>query len=631
MNMRDLILAKALGGGGGGGGIRYEIVQTLPATGENGVIYLVPKEGETDDIYDEYMYINSAWEKIGSTGVTPTVLYEEKTYAEIKALRDSGNLVPGTFYRMTDYNTIITGSYDLSVLGAQGYLHNAVSAGHQFDLVLLATDEGHLSEDAKAVLHEGDTYFTGKANLDAWEIKYDLDNNTDKYAWANTNGKGVIWWMKDEWNNQAGYDFKNIQFLRYALKKADPQGDYTPSATSLVYDAATQPNRYGSMYQIFTALQAYMKDGSYVNPWIKGNGKADYDFAVGSNILGVIQFAEPNAQYMAAFNADLYYTFDYLDETSTHIDASFNLHTKIPCTENYISLEKDPVSAVLFNVLNKLGLGGSVWETNSIYVAGLQSAVWDDISHNYLSGHNWCNTFGDNCYSNTFGDTCSSNTFGDSCYSNTFGDSCYSNTFGDSCYSNTFGNDCYSNTFGNDCYSNTFGDDCDNNTFGNSCDSNTFGNSCDNNTFGNNCDNNTFGNSCYSNTFGNSCYSNTFGNSCDNNTFGNNCNSNTFGNSCDNNTFGNNCNSNTFGDSCGSNTFGKLDSNNNFIGNMWYLHCNDHVMGITATTTEYGTNSSTIKVLENYNDTSGHATLITKTGYNQETVISTTDGGSTWA
>ena len=64
---------------------------------------------------------------------------------------------------------------------------------------------------------------------------------------------------------------------------------------------------------------------------------------------------------------------------------------------------------------------------------------------------------------------------------------------------------------------------------------------------------------------------------------------------------------------------------------MRYLHCNDHVIGITATTTQYGTSAYTVKALENYDGVSGHATLIIKTGYNQETAISTTDGGQTWA
>ncbi|MCF0227836.1 MAG: hypothetical protein HUJ52_03375, partial [Malacoplasma sp.] len=46
-----------------------------------------------------------------------------------------------------------------------------------------------------------------------WEIKYDINNDTSVYTWADaTNGKGVIYYMKDEFGNEAGYDFKNILF-----------------------------------------------------------------------------------------------------------------------------------------------------------------------------------------------------------------------------------------------------------------------------------------------------------------------------------------------------------------------------------------------------------------------------------
>lgn len=45
--------------------IRFSIVQTLPATGENGVIYLVPN----GNAYDEYIYVNNTFEKLGSTDV----------------------------------------------------------------------------------------------------------------------------------------------------------------------------------------------------------------------------------------------------------------------------------------------------------------------------------------------------------------------------------------------------------------------------------------------------------------------------------------------------------------------------------------------------------------------------------
>lgn len=56
----------------------YEVVSTLPTTSiKDHTIYLVAKTGETNDVYDEYMYINNNWEHIGSTemdlsGYVPT-------------------------------------------------------------------------------------------------------------------------------------------------------------------------------------------------------------------------------------------------------------------------------------------------------------------------------------------------------------------------------------------------------------------------------------------------------------------------------------------------------------------------------------------------------------------------------
>lgn len=54
-------------------GIEFEIVQTLPATGDPGTIYLVPAgQSATGDIYAEWIYLNSAWEKLGTTAVDLT-------------------------------------------------------------------------------------------------------------------------------------------------------------------------------------------------------------------------------------------------------------------------------------------------------------------------------------------------------------------------------------------------------------------------------------------------------------------------------------------------------------------------------------------------------------------------------
>lgn len=50
-------------------GIEYEIVQSLPASGEAGVIYLVSNNGTAPNIYDEYIWTGTSFEKIGTTDV----------------------------------------------------------------------------------------------------------------------------------------------------------------------------------------------------------------------------------------------------------------------------------------------------------------------------------------------------------------------------------------------------------------------------------------------------------------------------------------------------------------------------------------------------------------------------------
>lgn len=122
---------------------------------------------------------------------------KETSWSDLITARDKGNLVPGQQYRIIDYATKTNG----------GDFENA---GHDFDIIVEAISNNELSEFAKAAQRAGDTYFSG-CNLNAWELKYCIDNDTDRYIWADkTNGKGVIYYMKDEWNNEAPCDFKNI-------------------------------------------------------------------------------------------------------------------------------------------------------------------------------------------------------------------------------------------------------------------------------------------------------------------------------------------------------------------------------------------------------------------------------------
>lgn len=65
--------------------VTVQVVQSLPESGQENIIYLVPKKGDTGEsnIKDEYMWIEGKWEKIGSTEIYDTQVFKaDKTDLE---------------------------------------------------------------------------------------------------------------------------------------------------------------------------------------------------------------------------------------------------------------------------------------------------------------------------------------------------------------------------------------------------------------------------------------------------------------------------------------------------------------------------------------------------------------------
>jgi hypothetical protein len=66
--------------------IDYKIVTELPTTGIKGTIYLISHTHTTKDVYDEYIYVNNTWEKIGNTDID---LSEYIKASELEAISNS--------------------------------------------------------------------------------------------------------------------------------------------------------------------------------------------------------------------------------------------------------------------------------------------------------------------------------------------------------------------------------------------------------------------------------------------------------------------------------------------------------------------------------------------------------------
>lgn len=138
----------------------------------------------------------------GSTSIKVVTNVKNVLWSDLVELRDKSTLESGTYYRIIDYETKTTQEM-------------TTSAGHLFDIITLAIDCNKLSEQAFAAesARDEEGYFSN-SNLNAWQVWYSLDNDVARFSWADIEeGKGVIYRLIDEFNNDLPYDFKNIKHI----------------------------------------------------------------------------------------------------------------------------------------------------------------------------------------------------------------------------------------------------------------------------------------------------------------------------------------------------------------------------------------------------------------------------------
>lgn len=322
------------------------------------------------------------------------------TWGELKAKRDAGTLVPGQEYRITDY------AFTVSTAKA-GALN---SGGHQFDIIVTANGETTLSEVARAARHDGDTYFKD-CKVEAWVLLYCIDNDTDRFDWADTeNGKGVVYRMIDEWDNDVAYDFKNVMFTRFKIA------------------SARQSSLVG-------------KIGAF-----SGNEK----------LQGITKTSD-DSQYCYTFNR---YTGG---DGSVQTVATLNAYRVYG---NVIAPYRENGKQILNDIVFMGGANGNCFgqDCHHFTFLGTRSSAFsantfDNGCNYFITGYTFQgNTFGNSCQGNTFGNACQRNTFGNACNSSCFGNSCQRNTFGDNVFNITCGNYLRLSSIGTNCTNIIFGD-----------------------------------------------------------------------------------------------------------------------------------------------------------------------------
>lgn len=419
---------------------------------------------------------------------------------------------------------------------------------------------------AKAEEFEGNYFKNHK--LSAWELNYCLENDTTRFAWANANGKGVVYYMKDEYSNEAPYDFKNV--------------------------------KYGDYYTFDYLIGGVHYDGStkYGNKCFCNKICSDLTDEVGTNKPGLPKIIFKNT------NESSFCKFNKFSNNAWNISFGNGCYYNefIGKCEN-IELGND----CYMNIFHEDCMDNKLYDgcTNNTFG---NSCIGNQL--NYRCSHN---TFGNNCTNNHLGmdgdGECTHNIFGNYCSSNVLKSSCDFNEFGDYCQNNHLHLECVDNKFGYSCTNNTFASYCSRNKLSSNCVNNSFGVRCISNEFADYCEDNILGcaedwtyqtdmsqisdGSCYGNIFGYKCTKNCLRDSCKYNVFAANCGidttktdkkvGNKLGQQCEANMFGEYCTGNTFGDVCSYNHF-KDYSQYNTLGSS----CQSNEFGAVVSNCLFG-------------------------------------------
>ena len=448
---------------------------------------------------------------LGGSGVSII----EHTYSELTTLIDSSSLVPGQYYRITDYATAH------NIIGTN---QSEINVGTVEPLVVLATSTSTLHHQAYSTLYPQDI------------IHYDITggntNDTSFFVGGTpiTGLKGIVYYRKDTVKNVSTYfDFRNVINRRWAINPNTwSAGSYNQ------YDVVTDgTNVYVSLKNGNTDILSVT--ASWQNIW--SMSKSYISTSLLYFYIGNLEIPVNNSDYQ-----------DYL--TFVDYTTAYNFELDSCNVEN--------IGTILGN--NVFGFDATPGNGNTY-----NNTIGQDFQSNTIGYNFKSNTIGRYFQSNTIGDYFQSNTIGYNFQYNTIGYNFQYNTIGDNFESNTIGDNFRSNTIGQDFESNTIGDNFDNNTIEYNFQYNTIGDNFDNNTIGYNFQYNTIGQDFRSNTIGQDFDNNTIGDGYQYNTIGYNFQSNTIGQDFRSNTIGDDFDNNTIGDGYESNTIGQ-DFDNNTIG-----------------------------------------------------------------
>ena len=251
---------------------------------------------------------------------------------------------------------------------------------------------------------------------------------------------GVIYYMKDEFNNECPYDFKNIQFLR----DKDSNLSYSILSGSTPIYTFTDYNSSRSDASLSRSSYCFVHDNT-ISPVIVDDSQSLNNICL---ILGTGNFKQcyNNIFMTGCMTMTIYSNFNMYINTFNAF-ATYNSFYGDSCCNNnfgYQFIGNTVKNSFSYNII------GAYCKNNSF-----SGFYYNNVGDGFHD-----NICGSNCQYNIFRSQCSYNTFGTYFRNNIVGSVFSHNTFGNYCEHSTFGEYCASNTFNNDCNCITLGDDC---------------------------------------------------------------------------------------------------------------------------------------------------------------------------
>ena len=163
------------------------------------------------------------------------------TYEELEKLVNSSKLLLGQKYLLTDFQTIYPIEYE--VVGT----NDSRFPSHTYAILLTAV--GVNAFDPKVILLSEDG-----TPSHLWEVRYDF---TKTKLIANAYNKGQITYLKDEFNNSAYFDFKNIRIkyndtYYYTFEKDGEDASSSGSVTDVTLGYGCDSNIFvGETYNVY--------------------------------------------------------------------------------------------------------------------------------------------------------------------------------------------------------------------------------------------------------------------------------------------------------------------------------------------------------------------------------------------